>query len=211
VHNALRGGKQGRGRFVDRARHGLRVRRVQQSFDSGPPRPLNLSISEEPGVAPVAVSFASDAPGEVAKPVRPVAARASPLRRAAGWSIDLALVAALVAGHVWLAGSICGETGYWLDLVLRFPLLWASLGGCVALAWSWGFVALCGRTPGMALTGQRLRSLRGDAPSPLLAFARALLSVVSAGLGLFGFLLALFDARGQTLHDKLCRCVAIVD
>lgn len=133
------------------------------------------------------------------------------MRRLAGWSIDLALVAALFAGHLWLAGILCGEAGYWLDLALEFPLLWAALAGCLALAFSWGFVALCGRTPGMAVTGQRLRSLRGDAPTPLLAFARALLSVASAGLGLSGFVLAFFDLRGQTLHDKLCRCVVIVD
>lgn len=185
---------------------------MQQRFDSGPAGPLNLSISEEPGVAPVAVSFASDPPPAQAAPaVRPIAARASPLRRLAGWSIDLALVAALLAGHVWLAGNLSGETAYWLDMVLALPLLWASLAACLALGYSWGFVALCGRTPGMALTGQRLRSLHGDAPTPLLAFARALLSVVSAALGLFGFVLALFDARGQTLHDKLCRCVVLVD
>ncbi|MGE5047439.1 MAG: RDD family protein [Deltaproteobacteria bacterium] len=185
---------------------------MQQSFDSGPPGPVNLSISEEPGVAPVAISFASDPPqAKDAAPLRPIAARASPMRRLAGWSIDLALVAGLFAGHVWLAGVLSGETGYWLDLVLALPLLWASLAASLALAFSWGFVALRGRTPGMALTGQRLRSLRGDAPTPLLAFARALLSVASAALGLFGFVLAFFDTRGQTLHDKLCRCVVIVD
>jgi hypothetical protein len=27
----------------------------------------------------------------------------------------------------------------------------------------------------------------------------------------FGFVLALFDARGQTLHDKVSRCVTVVD
>jgi uncharacterized RDD family membrane protein YckC len=185
---------------------------VQQRFDSGPAGPVTQSISEEPALAPVAVSFASDPPVvAIPPPVRPIAARASPLRRLTGWSIDLALVVALAAGHVGLAGKLCGQTGYWLDLVLAFPLLWASLAACLALAFSWGFVALCGRTPGMALTGQRLRSLRGNAPGPLLAFARALLSVVSAALGLFGFLLAFLDARGQTLHDKLCRCVVLVD
>jgi len=35
--------------------------------------------------------------------------------------------------------------------------------------------------------------------------------VLSGALGMFGFVLALFDLRGQTLHDKLCGCVAIVD
>jgi len=52
--------------------------------------------------------------------------------------------------------------------------------------------------------------LHGGSPTPVAALARALLSVVSAA-GLFGFVLALFDRRAQTLHDKLCRCLVIVD
>jgi len=63
----------------------------------------------------------------------------------------------------------------------------------------------------MAFTGQRLRTLEGQPLEPIVAFARALLAVFSGALGLFGFVLALFDLRGQTLHDKLCRCVAVVD
>ena len=67
-------------------------------------------------------------------------------------------------------------------------------------------LALGASTPGLALAGLRLRTLHGTAPGPQLAFARALLCLVSA-VGLFGFLLALFDVRSQTLHDKLCGCV----
>jgi len=51
----------------------------------------------------------------------------------------------------------------------------------------------------------------GAAPGLLSAFSRAVLSLLSASLALSGFALALFDRRRQTLHDKLCRCVAIVD
>jgi uncharacterized RDD family membrane protein YckC len=79
------------------------------------------------------------------------------------------------------------------------------------MIWSWMFVALWGRTPGMALTGQRLRKLDGARPGPLAAFVRAVLAVLSGALGLFGFLLALFDRREQTLHDKLCGCLVLVD
>jgi uncharacterized RDD family membrane protein YckC len=49
----------------------------------------------------------------------------------------------------------------------------------------------------------RIASARGGAPTPREALARAALSVGSAGLGLFGFAVALVDPRGQTLHDKL--------
>ena len=45
----------------------------------------------------------------------------------------------------------------------------------------------------------------------LREYSRALLSLPSAFLGFSGFTLALFDARGQTLHDKLCRCVVRID
>ena len=63
----------------------------------------------------------------------------------------------------------------------------------------------------MALAGLRVRTAEGKAPRPSRALVRALLAVLFAAPGLFGFLLALFDARGETLHDKLCRCVTVVD
>ena len=37
----------------------------------------------------------------------------------------------------------------------------------------------------------------------------ALFAVVSAGLGLAGFALALVDLRGQTLHDKLSGAIVV--
>jgi hypothetical protein len=96
-------------------------------------------------------------------------------------------------------------------MVLASPALWLGAGAVLALAWSWIFVAVWGRTPGMALTGQRLRMLDGTSPGPLLAFGRSVLALASAAFGSFGFVLALFDRRRQTLHDKVLRCVAIVD
>ena len=120
------------------------------------------------------------------------------------------MLVSLLAAHVDLAARIGGAPQH-LSLVLAAPVLWLALGCGLALAWSWTFVALWGRTPGMALTGQRLRMLHGGALGPLAALVRALLAVLCGAPGLFGFVVALFDARGQTLHDKLCRCVAIVD
>jgi len=181
--------------------------RVQGPFDSGPAAPVEIAISDAP-VAPVAVSFASDPDMEVPK-VR--ARRASRTRRIMGWAIDLGFLISLLAAHVVLAARLGGAPHQQLSLVFAAPLLWLGLGCGLALAWSWTFVALWGRTPGMALTSQRLRMLRGGAPTPVTAFVRALLAVLCGAPGLFGFVVALFDARGQTLHDKLCRCVAIVD
>jgi len=181
--------------------------RVQGPFDSGPAAPVEIAISDAP-VAPVAVSFTSDPDLEVPK-VR--ARRASRTRRIMGWAIDLGFLISLLAAHVVLAARLGGAPHQQLSLVFAAPLLWLGLGCGLALAWSWTFVALWGRTPGMALTSQRLRMLRGGAPTPVTAFVRALLAVLCGAPGLFGFVVALFDARGQTLHDKLCRCVAIVD
>ena len=180
--------------------------RVQGPFDSGPAAPVAIAISDVP-VAPVAVSFASDPHLEVPK-VR--ARRASRTRRIVGWAIDLGFLVSLLAAHVVLAARL-GGAPQGLSLVFAAPLLWLVLGCGLALAWSWTFVTLWARTPGMALTGQRLRMLHGGAPTPVTAFVRALLAVLCGAPGLFGFVVALFDARGQTLHDKLCRCVAIVD
>ncbi|HEY4731492.1 MAG TPA: RDD family protein [Myxococcales bacterium] len=171
---------------------------------------MEIAISDVP-VAPVAVSFASDPLQEVPMARAAPARRASRTRRILGWAIDLGFLASLLAAHVVLAARLAGAPHQRLSLVFAAPLLWLVLGCGLALAWSWTFVALWGRTPGMALTGQRLRMLHGGAPTPMTAFVRALLAVLCGAPGLFGFVVALFDARGQTLHDKLCRCVAIVD
>ena len=180
----------------------------RRPLDSGPASPVSVAISDVP-VAPVAVSFASDPPPRVAAPTRRTG-WASRTRRLAGWAIDLAgiatwLVLQLVSSARLAAGRSLSET------VLVTPGPWLGAAAVLALAWSWIFVALWGRTPGMALTGQRLHTLDGPAPGLLTAFVRAVLSLFSASLGLSGFVLALFDPRRQTLHDKLCRCVAVVD
>jgi hypothetical protein len=174
--------------------------------------PVAIPISDVP-IAPVAVSFASG-PAAAELPARRARNRpehASPARRLAGWTIDLTLLGMLFSAHVVLAARLAETPRPGLGLVLAAPWLWAGLGAGLALAWSWLFVALWCRTPGMALTGQRLRLVQGGVPTPLAAFARALLAVLCAAPGFFGFALALFDARGQTLHDKLCGCVVIVD
>jgi resuscitation-promoting factor RpfA len=176
--------------------------------DSAPPAPVGVAISEPP-IAPVAVSFPSEAPGDAAGTARrsgPV----SPTRRMAGWAIDLAGVSAWLALHLFAAAHLAFAATT-SETALLAPAPWLGAGAILAVAWSWVFVALWGRTPGMALTGQRLRTVNGRAPGPFVAFARAVLSLVSASAGLSGFVLALFDRRGQTMHDKLCRCIAVID
>jgi len=130
--------------------------------------------------------------------------------------VDLAVVLACASLHVALAVLVLhrarGPAGDELDLLLRgprLPALWLALFAVIAVAYSWLFTALGGRTPGLALAGLRLESKRGGALTIGGALARALLAVVSAALGLAGFALALVDLRGQTLHDKLCGAIVV--
>jgi len=171
-----------------------------------------IPISDPP-IAPVAVSFASGPSAEdrADRLPRRGGALSSRGRRAAGWAIELVLLAPLAAAHVVVAARLGGPPQPLLSVMLAAPWLWLALGMGLGLAWSWVFVSLWSRTPGMACTGQRLRTARGGAPGPVLAFARALLAVLCSAPGLFGFALAFFDRRRQTLHDKLCGCVAVVD
>src|SRR6267143_1038313 len=62
------------------------------------------------------------------------------------------------------------------------------------------------------LAAARIGGILRSAPELLLGAPALWIAVGAAlALALFGFVLALFDLRGQTLHDKLCRCVAVVD
>lgn len=158
-----------------------------------------------PAAAPISVPVA---PVVTSDP--PQILRASGASRLGAWSIDGALLAALAAGQILLAATFTHHD--WLDLALSRPLFpfWAVLTACDVLACSWLFAAM-GRTPGMAVLGQHLRTLDGELPTPAEALQRALLSLLSAAPALFGFSFALFDPRGQTLHDKLCGCIVTVD
>ena len=175
--------------------------------DSGPAAPVSIPISDVP-VAPVTLSFVSDPPAP-AQPARTRSQEASAVRRAAAWGADLALLIPLFGGEVAIAAHLCGRS--LAGVLLAAPFLWAAFAAALALAWSWVFIALAGRTPGMAIMGQRLRRLQGGALTPLGAFVRALLAVAFAAPALFGFAYALLDPRAQTLHDKLCHCVVVLE
>jgi uncharacterized RDD family membrane protein YckC/ribosomal protein L40E len=180
------------------------------------PRPAQDEIpaAVSTPVAP-AISVPSSAPGlEAENPAASLPATGPAFARAgsrlAAWSIDFGLLFLLLCGQILLT-AVSTRHGF-LDLVLSRPLLpfWIVLGACDALTCSWLFAAL-GRTPGMAFQRQRLLTLGGSRPTPGAALQRALLSLLSAAPALFGFSLALFDARGQTLHDKLCGCIVTID
>ncbi|WP_233278180.1 RDD family protein [Myxococcus stipitatus] len=162
------------------------------------PRPQAAPSRSQPGVAEVHA--------------RP----ASLWRRLLSFSIDTAAIGGVAALYITLASSVTGvkspEAGLsgldgfvaWLRALHTvllpgfFLVLLLALVYCAVAAFLWN-----GRTLGRLLLGLRLVDTHGLAPAPGRAIVRAMLSSVSFVLFLGGFWMALFDRRGQTLHDKL--------
>ena len=150
------------------------------------------------------------------------ASPASLWRRLLASGVDILLVGAVLALYLGIASAVAGSktpptelsgldglmsTLHRLERVLVPGVV---LGVVIAVAYSVAFaILLQGRTPGRFLLGLRLVDQSGYQPTPLRAAARACLSVVSFLLFLGGFWLALFDRRGQTLHDKLTRTFVV--
>lgn len=168
---------------------------AEPAIEAGPA----LQFEVEPVRAPVFVPVPPKAPPRVSTRARLLA-----------WSLDGALIGATAAACI-AASLRVSHVRYPFDFLRDTAPLFGALVVLIAVAYASLLTALCGRTPGMALAGHRLRTLQGSAPTPPRALLRAILALPSAALGLFGFVLALFDRRGQTLHDKLCRCITVVD
>jgi uncharacterized RDD family membrane protein YckC len=158
-------------------------------------------------------------PGPKASPdVHEVHARPASLwRRLLSFTIDSTAIVGVAALYIFLASSIAGvkapssqgltpldAIAAWMHALksVLLPgvilLLVLATAYCAVAAFLWN-----GRTLGRLLLGLRLVDTHGLAPAPTRAIVWALLSVVSFGLFLGGFWMALFDRRGQTLHDKL--------
>jgi uncharacterized RDD family membrane protein YckC len=162
----------------------------------------------------VAATTVMDSPLIVGKELR--ARPAALWRRAFSWIIDAAVIALLATGYLALASLIVGIkprnphfSG--IDAVMEQLHTWQSilipgavLAALLAVVYSAIFAILWnGRTPGRLVSGIRLVDRRGLPPTPIRATIRGILSIFSFAFFLGGFWLALFDRRGQTLHDKL--------
>ncbi|RKG56044.1 RDD family protein, partial [Corallococcus sp. CA054B] len=141
---------------------------------------------------------------------------ASLWRRLLSFTVDTAAISAVAAAYITLASSVAGVKGpqpgltgldafvAWLramhSVLLPGVVLVLVLATvyCAVAAFLWN-----GRTLGRLLLGLRLVDTHGMAPTPGRAIFRALLAGLSFVLFLGGFWMALFDRRGQTLHDKL--------
>jgi uncharacterized RDD family membrane protein YckC len=143
-------------------------------------------------------------------------------RRLLAAFVDAVVVGAVLTAYLAVATTVAGGKSAptelsgldgWMSTIHRlhgvlFP--GAALGVVLSLvyaatfAWAWN-----GKTPGRFVAGIQLVDPRGLPPKPTRAVVRALLSLISAGAFLGGFWLAIFDRRGQTLHDKLTRTFVV--
>ncbi len=142
-----------------------------------------------------------------------VARPASLFRRLVSWVIDSVVITAVVGGMLAVAVLVISPTGLQaarLALLEKVAMPAAALSVLIAFVYTALFAFLWqGRTFGRRLLGIHLVDGTGSAPGPVRAVIRALLSVVSFALFLAGFWLALFDRKGQTLHDKLSRTFVV--
>lgn len=131
-----------------------------------------------------------------------LASPASLWRRTFAWVFDVIVIALVVGGFFAAALAVIGKPSPALLLKVALPGL--GVVGFVAFVYTTLFAFLWrGRTPGRRLLGIHLVDASGHAPHAGRALVRAALSLASFTLFLSGFWLALFDRRGQTLHDKL--------
>jgi uncharacterized RDD family membrane protein YckC len=185
---------------------------VDVEWDAEPPAsaPALAAPSEAPKAPMMAARSAE-------RPVNEVHARPAALwRRLLASVVDTSAIASVAALYLTLASTVTGikkpeASLNTLDTLVAWTQALQSvlLPGLVlvlllALVYSAVSAFLFnGRTLGRRLLGLRLVDTHGLAPAPGRAVVRALLSAVSFGLFLGGFWMALFDRRGQTLHDKL--------
>jgi resuscitation-promoting factor RpfA len=170
------------------------------------------SAAPSPGAASAPAVPASATPRASAAEAGSV--RATPaglLRRLLAWLVDLSLIGLFCGLFLTVALLVLAPKGVGLARGLMAVAVPAALLlGVLAFVYAALFAFLFrGRTPGRALAGIRLVDEHGSAPGPARALTRAALSLLSGGLFLSGFWLALFDRRGQTLHDKLTRTFVV--
>ena len=181
------------------------------------PATATISARVPPPAAPAAAApVTPKVTGTASKETEIHARPASLWRRLLALSIDTGAIAGVAALYLMLASSVAGVQAPQTSLSgidalvvqirslqsVLLPgaalLLVLSLVYCAVSAFLWN-----GRTLGRRLLGLRLVDMHGLAPAPGRAILRAMLASLSFGLFLAGFWMALFDRRGQTLHDKL--------
>jgi uncharacterized RDD family membrane protein YckC len=136
-------------------------------------------------------------------------------RRAVAGLVDIAIVAPLAVGAVWMASRLAALSlpplrgavlDAWLDLLLAGdPAVLGALGlaSAIAAVYLVLFQALAGRTAGMRALRLSVIDVYGDPPSALRSIVRTAGYFVAAALGGLGFLWIGFDREKRGLHDWL--------
>lgn len=130
------------------------------------------------------------------EPIYPVASLQ--VRRRAG-IIDATILAlaslAIFSGFIALGGRF--EIGK-MQLVICVATV-----GLLAAQYFTLFTVLGGTTPGMMISGLRLVTFEGDAPTPVHLIWRSIGYQISAGTAFLGYLWALWDEDALTWHDRI--------
>ena len=124
------------------------------------------------------------------------------LRRAAGFAVDVVVVSLLLT----LVAPLVGAAQ--LDPTAMTPTaapLSLQLLGLAVVVYDVVLTSQLGWTLGKRAVGIEVRAADGRLPWAGLAVGRFFSRYLSAAPLLLGFLWALFDARHQTWHDKLCQ------
>lgn len=172
--------------------------------------PALAEYSGEGGASPDIQEASAAAPSSETSATGDVLATPAPLwRRIAAWFVDMTTLGAVVGALLFGAAHLVGG-GFTLAQLPAVALPVALLAVLLAFVYATLFAFIWrGRSPGRRLLGLHLVDGTGQPPSPTRALARGVLSLVSFLLFLSGFWLALFDRRGQTLHDKLSRTFVV--
>jgi len=133
--------------------------------------------------------------------------------------VDVALLAVLVAGAIWLVQQIlgidparCPEIREWWNLRARLcgllPYAVVLWGVIVPPLYRILFLTTAGRTPGMAVMG--LRMLRSDGRPVGLRQVLKRIATFYVTLGLGSFLIPMTERR-RALHDVVAGTVVVHD
>ena len=171
-----------------------------------------VSSGEQPSLAPKFNEPQFDEPLLAATNADTITAEpAAVWRRTGAWLTDLLFVSVTVLGFLTLAMTVIAPKHLTpAQQLVSVALPGLALAAILSFVYTTLFAFLWdGRTPGRRLMGIHLIDSTGHAPGAARALIRAMLSLVSFGLFLSGFWLALFDRHGQTLHDKLTRTFVV--
>jgi uncharacterized RDD family membrane protein YckC len=115
--------------------------------------------------------------------------------------IDAACLLFAFGGFVALFGSLGGQ----LTLSKMNAAVYLAALGVVYFQYFALFTVFGATTPGMMFRGLQVMSFSGEPPTPRQLLVRSAGYMLSAGMGLIGFLWAVWDEDQLTWHDRLSK------